>query len=124
MNDRTFPAAMIERDFKRVQIKGLTQWRGLKIIITKIADIHKLYPLDKYKKLMEQLPNNGVGVEDKRDLVDLKTLSCEEVEVITEIIKILKNNNNNVIGSREIDNIKKLFSKKRSTNSPDREKRK
>ena len=115
MNDRTFPAAMVERDFKRVQIHGLTQWKRLKISITKIVDIYNQYPFDKYEKLMEQLQRQSdrVGVEeDKRISVDIKTLSGEEVEVITKIIKRNKKNSNNGNGSCEIYNSFLYFSNK------------
>ena len=78
MNDKTFSAAMSERDYKKVKAEGgYIHWRGLKQIITKIGDINKTLSREKG--------------EDKGGLREDKTLSREKGEDLMDILKKYNN---------------------------------
>lgn len=104
MNNKTFNAAMSERDFKKVKLDGRVYWRGLNLIITKIDDINKTASRE--------------IVDDSRELVESKTASREIVEGFMDILKRYKNNGD---GSCGIDTIEKEVSSLLSTNSLDTE---
>ncbi|OEU64268.1 MAG: hypothetical protein BA867_13170 [Desulfobacterales bacterium S5133MH16] len=91
MNDRTFSAAMSERDFKKVKTDGYIYWRGLKQIITKIGDINKTVAREV----------QGGSREDK-------TPSREDVELLSDILKRLENN---LHGSCDIEDVIKYIKK-------------
>jgi hypothetical protein len=104
MNNKTFNAAMSERDFKKVKLDGRVYWRGLNLIITKIDDINKTASRE--------------IVDDSRELVESKTAPREIVEGFMDILKRYKNNGDS---SCSIDTIEKEVSSLLSTNSLDTE---
>ena len=129
MNYRTFSFAMMERGYKRVKRSDGKHWKGLKLDITKIIEIHERYPLIDYKPLFElyekmyaklmaekqaiETPKTDKTasvtlVTDDDGLVTDKTAS---VTLVTLLSETLNNSENKSTDKEIIENIKKLVSR-------------